>query len=63
MFLKIRATVINMYCYMKIGSHFRFKIISKYTPKRINHKMFSKISSRELPHSKRVSKIYISYIL
>ena len=35
---------------------------SKYTPKRINRNMFSKIYSREIPHSKRVSKINIFYI-
>ena len=37
-------------------------LVSKYTPKRINRNMFSKISSREIPHSKRVSKIMIFYI-
>ena len=30
--------------------------VSKYTPKRINRNMFSKISSWEIPHRKRVSK-------
>ena len=34
-------------------------LISKYTPKRINRNIFSKISSWELPHSKRVSKVFI----
>ena len=37
-------------------------LVSKYTPKRINRSMFSKISSREIPHSKRISKIIIFYI-
>ena len=37
-------------------------LVSKYTPKRINRNMFSKISSREIPHSKRVSKIIFFYI-
>ena len=41
---------------------FLFKILSKYTPKRINRKMFLKISSRELSYSKHVSKIFIFYI-
>ena len=41
---------------------FLFKILSKYTLKRINRKMFSKISLRELPYSKHVSKIFIFYI-
>ena len=34
-------------------------LVSKYTPKRINRNMFSKMSSREKPHSKHVSKIFI----
>ena len=50
-----------MYFYMK-NSHFLFKVISKYTPKRINRKTFRNISSQELPHSRRVSKIFTSYI-
>ena len=33
-------------------------LVSKYTPKRINRNMFSKISSCEIPHSKRVFIIY-----
>ena len=37
-------------------------LVLKYTPKRINRNMFSKIFSREIPHSKRVSKIIIFYI-
>ena len=37
-------------------------LVSKYTPKRINRNMFSKIFSREIPHSMRVSKIIIFYI-
>ena len=37
-------------------------LVSKYTPKRINRNMFSKIFSWEIPHSKRVSKIFIFYI-
>ena len=37
-------------------------LVSKYTPKRINHNMFSKISSGDIPHSNRVSKIFIFYI-
>ena len=31
-------------------------------PKRINRNRFSKISSREIPHNKCVSKIFIFYI-
>ena len=34
-------------------------LVSKYTPKRINRIRFSKISSREIPHNKCVSKIFI----
>ena len=37
-------------------------LVSKYTPKRINRNRFSKISSREIPHNKCVSKIFIFYI-
>ena len=37
-------------------------LVSKYTPKRINRNMFSKNVSREIPHSKRVSKIINFYI-
>ena len=37
-------------------------LVSKYTPKRINRNMFSKKFSREIPHSKCVSKIIIFYI-
>ena len=37
-------------------------LVSKYTPKRINRSMFSKISLWEIPHSKRVPKIFIFYI-
>ena len=50
-----------MYFCMKFNSHFLFKIISKYIPKCINRKCFQKVSSRELPNSKRVSKIFIFY--
>ena len=50
-----------MYFCMKFNSHFLFKIISKYIPKCINRKCFQKVSSRELPNSKRVSKILIFY--
>ena len=32
-------------------------LVSKYTPKRTNRNRFSKISSREIPHNKCVSKI------
>ena len=46
---------------MKNG-HFLFKVVSKYTPKHINRKTFPNISSKELPHSKRVSKIFTFYI-
>ena len=35
---------------------------SKYTPKRINRNMFTKCSPWVIPHSKRVSKIFIFYI-
>ena len=52
----------NQYVFLHGNSHLLFKIISKYTPKRIDHKMFKKISSLELPYSKRVSKIYVIYI-
>ena len=45
------------YLFMKIAI-----LVSKYTPKRNNRNMFSKISSWEIPHSKRVSKIFIFYI-
>ena len=34
-------------------------LVPKYTPKRINRNRFSKISSREIPHKKCVSKIFI----
>ena len=37
-------------------------LVSKYTPKRINRNMVSKISLCEIPHSKRVTKIFIFYI-
>ena len=37
-------------------------LVSKYTPRRINRNMVSKISSCEIPHSKRVSKIFLFYI-
>ena len=37
-------------------------LVSKYTPKRINRNRFLKISSREIPHNKCVSKIFIFYI-
>ena len=37
-------------------------LVSKYTPKCINRNRFSKISSREIPHNKCVSKIFIFYI-
>ena len=37
-------------------------LVSKYTPKRINRNRFSKISSREIPLNKCVSKIFIFYI-
>ena len=37
-------------------------LVSKYTPKRINRNMFSKSSSWEILHSKRLSKIFIFYI-
>ena len=37
-------------------------LVSKYTPKRINRNRFSKISSREIPHNKCVSKIFVFYI-
>ena len=38
------------------------KIAILVTPKRINRNMFSKFSLGEIPHSKRVSKIFIFYI-
>ena len=41
------------------NNHFLFKIISKFTQKRIIRKSFQNISSRELPHNKRVSAIFI----
>ena len=47
---------------MHENSHFLLKIILKCIQKRINRKCFQKISSRELPHSKRVSEIFIFYI-
>ena len=47
---------------MHENSYFLFEIISKFTQKRINRKCFQKISSRELPHSKRVSEIFIFYL-
>ena len=34
-------------------------LVSNYTPERINRNRFSKISSREIPHNKCVSKIFI----
>ena len=37
----MRATIISLYFYMKIAI-FLFKIISKYIPKRMNHKFFKK---------------------
>ena len=37
-------------------------LVSKYTQKRINRNMFSKNFSRETPHSKCASKIFIFYI-
>ena len=45
------------YLFMKIAI-----LVSKYTPKRINRNRFSKISSREIPLNKCVSKIFIFYI-
>ena len=44
------------------GSQFLFKVISKYTPKRINRETFPNISLQELPQMKRVSKIFTFYI-
>ena len=49
--------MINMYFYMKIAISL-FNIISKYTPKRISHKCFQKISSQQLADNKRVSKLF-----
>ena len=49
----------NLYVILHENSHFLFKIISKYILKRINRKCFQKFSSPELPHSNRVSKIFI----
>ena len=37
-------------------------LVSKYTPKRINRNRFSKKISREIPHNKCVSKLFIFYI-
>ena len=54
----MRTTVIDIYFYMKIAI-FYSRLFKKYTPKRINRKCFQKIYSRELPHNKRVSKIFI----
>ena len=54
---KIYVQINYSYFFMKIAI-----LVSKYTPKRINRNMFSKISSLEMPHSKRVSKIFIFYI-
>ena len=45
------------YFFMKIAI-----LVSKYTPKRINCNRFSKISCREIPHNKCVSKIFYFYI-
>ena len=56
------ASIVNIIISTRKYSHFLFKILSKYTPKRIKGGTFSKISSRELPHSKHVSKIIIFYV-
>ena len=57
----MRATII-IYVFLHENSHFLFKIILKFSQKRINRKSFQKISSRELPHSKSVSEIFIFYL-
>ena len=53
---------LSIYMHANIKIPFSIQIISKYTSKRINCKCFQKNFSRELPHSKRVSKILISFI-
>ena len=49
--------------FLYTNSHFSFRILSKYTLKRINYKMFSKNFSENYnqPHSKRVAIIIIFY--
>ena len=57
----MRATIINMYFCMKIAI-FYSRLFLKFTQKRINRKRFQKFFSQELPHSKRVSEIFMFYL-
>ena len=57
----MRATIINMYFCMKIAI-FYSRLFKKFTQKRINRKTFQKNFSQELPHSKRVSEIFMFYL-
>ena len=50
-----------MYFCMKIAI-FYSRLFLKFTQKRINRKSFQKISSGELPHSNRVSEIFMFYL-
>ena len=58
----VYACSYDLYVFLHENSHFLFKIISIFIQKRINRKCFQKISSRELPHSKRISEMFIFYI-
>ena len=55
----MRAIIINMYFCMKIAI-FYSTLFLKFTQKRINRGQ--KKFSRELPHSKRVSEIFMFYL-
>ena len=50
-----------MYFCMKIAN-FYSRLFYKFKQKRINRKSFQKKFSRELPHSKRVSEIFMFYL-
>ena len=52
----------NQYVFLHENSHFLFKIILKIHTKTYQSSKFSKISSRELPHCKRVSEIFMFYL-
>ena len=49
----------NWFVFLHENSYFLFKIISKYIPKRINHKFLGVHENNYYPNSNRVFKIVI----